>query len=683
MSKPVLLIVLILITALPLQAQTNNNMETMVVTATRTEQLLANSAASLSVISETELKQMAATHINEALASVPGVWISRGNGQEHLTAIRSPVLTGAGSCGAFMVAEDSIPVRATGFCNVNQLFDINTEQAQHIEVLRGPGMVLHGSDALHGLINVISQPSIADHQLLTIEAGSNDYYRIKLSQSNNTGQHGFRINYNSTYDGGYKDDAGFDQQKMTMRHDYRDADLDINTLLSMSYLDQETAGYVNGKNAYKDSERQRENPNPEAYRDSQSIRLQSTIKKALRDGGSFIITPYARYTDMQFLMHFLPGTPLEDNGQKSIGVQTSYEYQASYGLTLRQGFDAEITDAYLKQSQQDGFSSFPAGKQYDYEVEALMLATFISADYRLQPSTILSFGGRYEFLEYDYDNQMIAGNTREDGSTCDKGCRYTRPEDSKDSFDNISLNASLSHQFSEQLNSYLRFAHGFRTPQATEMYRLQNGQMQADLDSETINSIEWGLRGRYQSLQYSLIGFYSKKSNVIFQSSERLNLDNGKTEHKGVEYDLSWLLANHWDLSASGSFARHQYTRNVSLFGSAEAINLNGNDIDTAPRRISTVQLGWQPSENIRAELEWVSIGKYYTDIDNLHSYEGHNLYHLRVRQQLSSNLSIGLRINNLTDKKYADRADYSSFTEDRYFIGKPRSYYADISIQF
>ena len=688
-TQPALLIALLLTTSLPLQAETNNSIETLVVTATRTEQALANSAASLSLISAAELEQISATHINEALARVPGVWISRGNGQEHLTAIRSPVLTGAGSCGAFMVAEDGVPVRATGFCNVNQLFDINTEQAQHIEVLRGPGTVLHGSDALHGVINVISQPSVADHQLLNIEAGANDYYRIKFSQSGNAGQHGYRINLNSAHDGGYKDDSGFDQQKMTARHDYSAAGLDINTLLSVSSLNQETAGYVKGKDAYKDSDRHRENPNPEAYRDSQSVRLQSNIEKALSNGGSFIITPYARYTDMQFLMHFLPGTPLENNGQKSIGLQTSYQRQTSYNLTLRQGFDAEVTDAYLKQSQQGGFSSFPAGKQYDYEVEALMLAAFISADYNVQPDTVLSFGGRYEFLEYDYDNRMIAGNTAEDGSICinsfsgAEGCRYTRPADSKDSFDNISVNAGLSHRFNQQLNSYIRFAHGFRAPQATEMYRLQNGQMEANLDSEAINSIEWGLRGSYQTLQYSLTGFYSKKTHVIFQSSERLNLDDGQTEHKGVEYELLWSLANQWDLSTSGSFARHQYTRDVSLFGSETDINLDGNDVDTAPRRISTVQLGWQPTENTRAELEWVSIGKYYTDIDNLHSYEGHDLYHLRLRHQLNSNLSVGLRINNLTDEEYADRADFTSFTEDRYFIGKPRSYYADISIQF
>ena len=117
------------------------------------------------------------------------------------------------------------------------------------------------------------------------------------------------------------------------------------------------------------------------------------------------------------------------------------------------------------------------------------------------------------------------------------------------------------------------------------------------------------------------------------------------------------VIANQWDLSISGSYACH-HTRDVRLYGS-ETINLKGNDIDTAPRRINTVQLGWQPGKNIRAELEWVAPEVLYRWVDNLHSYEGHKLFHLRVRQQLSSNLSVGLRINNLMDEEYADRADF------------------------
>src|SRR5690606_15396597 len=85
-----------------------------------------------------------AVHPSEALARLPGVWLSRGSGQESLLAIRSPVLAGAGACGAFLLLEDGIPLRPTGFCNVNQAFELASELAESIELLRGPGSAVHG-----------------------------------------------------------------------------------------------------------------------------------------------------------------------------------------------------------------------------------------------------------------------------------------------------------------------------------------------------------------------------------------------------------------------------------------------------------------------------------------------------------------------------------------------------------
>jgi outer membrane receptor for Fe3+-dicitrate len=51
---------------------------------------------SISVIDAQTVKDVAATHPSEILNRVPGVWINRGSGQEHLTAIRSAVYTGFG-----------------------------------------------------------------------------------------------------------------------------------------------------------------------------------------------------------------------------------------------------------------------------------------------------------------------------------------------------------------------------------------------------------------------------------------------------------------------------------------------------------------------------------------------------------------------------------------------------------
>ena len=171
------------------------------------------------------------------------------------------------------------------------------------------------------------------------------------------------------------------------------------------------------------------------------------------------------------------------------------------------------------------------------------------------------------------------------------------------------------------------------------------------------------------------------KDNVIFQSSDHLNLDNGKTRHYGIEYQLQWQFLEQWRLNAQGSYAKHEYRKNVDLLGSE--INIKGNEIDTAPGYTASAQLTWNPLADTSVELEWVHMGKYFTDIDNQQRYQGHDLWNLRLRQVLTDTISAGLRVTNLTDIDYAERADYTSRGGDRYFVGEPRSLYGDITFVF
>src|SRR6056297_1795673 len=85
-----------------------------------------------------EIETIRPTHPAELFTRLPGTWITRGSGQEHLSAVRSPLLTGAGGCGALLILEDGIPIRPPGFCNVNNLFEVNLLQADGLRVLRGP-----------------------------------------------------------------------------------------------------------------------------------------------------------------------------------------------------------------------------------------------------------------------------------------------------------------------------------------------------------------------------------------------------------------------------------------------------------------------------------------------------------------------------------------------------------------
>jgi outer membrane receptor protein involved in Fe transport len=664
-------------------------LDKVVISADRLGSSINELAISITHIDQDNINLINANHINEVLAQVPGTWISRGNGQEHLTAIRSAVLTGAGSCGAFQMSQDGIPLRSAGFCNVNQLFESNYEQAAAIEVIRGPGSVLYGANALHGTINVISQGTTDELTgNIQLDGGPHDYQRIKSSVSNSFGKQSIRVNANGTSDGGYKDDSGFDQQKIDVIHELKDNELQVTTILNASNLNQETAGYIEGFEAYKDENLKKENPNPEAFRDANSLRLHSDVTWQQSDS-HITITPYYRKTEMDFLMHFLPGTPLEENGQESFGLQSLYSTDINKNLAILVGTDLEITKAFLRQTQADilnGDSNFlnatlPQGKQYDFEVDATLISPYLQLTYETDLNNQFTAGLRYEYLHYEYDNNLEAGRLTESGDECGfGGCRYSRPDDREDSFNNSSVQLAWLHTLNNDSQTFVNLSRAFRAPQASELYRLQNAQTVTDLHSEKINSLELGYRNDFDPISISLSAYYMNKSDVIFQNSDRENISGGKTQHQGIEFESQIKLSHALKLNIAASYNEHTYTEDIAPRG--VTVNIDGNYLDTAPNVLGNVQVHYQINKQQQAQLEWVHLGPYYTDEANLNKYDGHDLLNLRYQINISQQWQAALRITNLLDADYAERADYA-FGNHRYFVGEPRSLYGSIAYEF
>ena len=653
------------------------SIEQITVTATRTSQNILDVASNISWLDDESLRLIEQQHINQALVRIPGAWISRGNGQEHLTAIRSPVLTGAGGCGAFLIAQDGMSLRAPGFCNVNQLFDANTEQASSLEVLRGPASTMYGSNAVHGVINVLTpNPFDTEHSSLSLSVGPHDYSRgmFSLSSISESEQHGFLLYGNLTQDAGYLQDSGFDQQKINLIHQYQNGKWQIKNVLAATNLNQETAGFIRGFEVYKDTALKRQNPNPEAFRDSQSVRAYSQIRFVENDTTSLSITPYVRWTDMQFLMHFLPWQPLEENSQASAGVQV--QFQKDYAdITWFSGFDADYTQGQLTETQADEFSpTLPAGIHYDYKVNATVYSPFAQLQWTATEQLMLSAGVRYESTKYDYDNRLSTG------SACAVGienCRFTRPEDQIVDYDEWSYQINANYALTNNQRLYAQYSKGYRAPQATELFRLQAGQTVAQLDAENINSLEMGLRGQTSSFFYDVTLFSMQKDNFIFQDTDRQNINNGETSHRGIELALSYQW-QYMYASTNGTFAKHQYDSNLTL----SRVNIQGNEIDTAPEHMGSVQLGWRSDSDEFIELEWVHQGNYYLNPENSAEYSGHNLLNLRTGLVLSEKLDIGVRVSNLTNEDYAERADFG-FGSYRYFVGESRSVYATLRYRY
>ena len=672
--------------ALPGNAQTGirNIEEIEVFSTTRRTESLGDINASVAVLSEEELRQIAHTHFQEAANRLPGVNISRNSGQESLTAIRSPVLTGAGACGSFLLAEQGIPLRSAGFCNVNEMFDSHTENASRIEVIRGPGSAFYGSNAIHGMINVVL-PQPEERMEIGLEAGPWGFYRANAIVGFDNGDFKHMVLASGTSGDGFQDDSGVDQQKLSWVYQYTTAGgWNLDGGFTRTNLNQETGGYVyydgfpgvedGTAGAYKDDDVRDTNLNPEAYRDNESLRVWTRFSKELDNDWEVVFTPYFREANLNFIMHFLPGTPTEDNEHRSLGAQFASYKTLDANSTLAVGLDVESTTGRLYQFQENaiggGFLAriLPQGAHYDYEVDAFQIAPFAHYQRYFDNGWDISLGLRYEQMDYEYDNLMIDGRTDQNGVACPSQCRYSRPSDRDDDFGNWSPKFGVRYQINDRHNVQARVQRGFRAPQATELYRLQVNQTVADLDSVELDSYELALQGGADRWEYSITGFFMNKDNEIIQDSSRANVNDVETEHKGVELAGSYQLSDTLLLSGAYNIARHTYENDLN----GGALQVKGNDVDTAPRRFGNLRLSWQATSAITTELEWVNMGKYYTRPENTTEYEGHDLFNLRTNWNVNPDLRVALNILNVFDEDYAERADWTTFNGNRYFVGQP-----------
>jgi len=660
----------------------SKNIEEIVVTGTKSKTQIIDQTGNLSFINSEEINFISPDNPSNVLNRMPGVFISQGSGQEHLTSIRSPVLSGGAGAGSFLYLEDGIPLRSPGFSNVNGLMESTIEIGERTEVIRGPGSVLYGSNAVHGLINVITEKDNLNYNnKINLRAGKNKI-NFNSSTYRNLDKSDILFNFLWKEDNGYTnsytdqnsdkfDKPHYGQQKFLIRMNTQKNAKDYIFLLSGTNLNQETMGYIKGYQAYKNKEIKYKNPDPEAFRDTYNIRSYLKIIQDFQNG-SLSITPYFRYTDMDFKMHFLPGKPLEQNSHKSLGLQTMY--QGSFNnhfMTI--GLDLEMTEGELSEFQSAPDVSFgprlayPKGAHYDYNIDSQILAAFVNIEWNLSEKTKLITGIRGEKVEYEYKTNIDPGT---------KG-RIQVSSNRDDDFTEFSPKLAINHKINNQLAIFANYSRGNRAPQTTDLYRIQSKQIPGGAKSEKLDSIEIGLRGGFNIFNIELVGFDMKKENYFFRDSQGFNVENGKTTHRGLEVNILAEFNKFFQIENSTSFAEHKYDFDHLPNGIK-----SGNQIDSAPELLANTRFIYSPKEGTRIELEWEKIDRYPVDERNAHFYKGHSVINLRAKTPINENLSIGIYVNNINDKSYANRADFA-FGSYRYFVGQKREFYLMLESKF
>ena len=619
------------------------------------------------VVSGEDLETVLLVHPSEVLNRVAGVNIHRGSGQEHLTAIRSPVLTSGSGAGSFLYLEDGVPLRAAGFANVNGLFEAGTEFAGSIDVIKGPGPATYGSNAVHGLVNVNSLPAKYGVSQFSVMGSDDGFGRVVVSKAIKAGQVGWLASASLAHDDGFRAQSGVDQQKFQLKYEGEIGGAwDVSWLSAFQNLNQETAGFIEGVDAYKDDALQFTNPNPEAFRDAKSYRTQARFARDIGNN-TLALTPYARRAELRFLRHFVPGQALEKNAHSSVGFQSALFNNDDNGFNI--GFDAEYTkgEVYEFQDSPDRFS-FVQGLHYDYEVDAFVAAGYGEKVFGLSDTLSLELGVRGEYTRFNYDNQASNGQSG----------RFIREADRADEFFTLTPKASLTIKALDDVNIYARAARGSRAPQVTDLYSAQLNQVPGQADVETLDSLEAGVKFDNYVSSFSAAVFTMWKDNFFFRNANGFNVVNGKTRHSGVEVSFDVPLTDRLSLSGDGTWARHSYDFTEIVGSSANDI-IKGRRVDTAPDTLANVRARYNVTDDLMTEIEWRHMGAYFTDPGNTASYPGHDIFVLRAAYAVTDELTLFGRVDNLLDTRYADRADYA-FGNERYFPGRARTLFFGIS---
>jgi iron complex outermembrane recepter protein len=129
-------------------------MSDVVVTATREEARRTDVPANIGVVGQTDIEQSRPHHSAEIVNRIPGVLNIDLGGEGSTVALRLPINYSA----VYGYLEDGIPIRSTGFFNHNALYEINVPGSERVEVLKGPGTALYGSDAIGGVFNILTRP---------------------------------------------------------------------------------------------------------------------------------------------------------------------------------------------------------------------------------------------------------------------------------------------------------------------------------------------------------------------------------------------------------------------------------------------------------------------------------------------------------------------------------------------
>jgi outer membrane receptor protein involved in Fe transport len=652
------------------------------VTQTKQEEQNLTIANSISKKDKNEIDLDQATTQKELLNSLSGVRIEQtSSGIGHTTAIRMP----NGTNGYYLFMQDGIAVQSSGFFNHNGLAYTSFENADNVEVLKGAGSALYGSDAVAATINVnsLEKPSKQLETEVKTTVGSFGFYSAKAEMSDTIDEKSeYRANVSYSTEDGYKEHTSYDRVETNLRYDYKYNDENIfKTIFNYTKTDAQQADSFSDYSYITEASKKASDKasfytalkNTDIRREFDFARLSVDWANYSNDNLEIVLTPYIRFNENKYVATWEKNLPSNDTKIYTFGFLQRNTLDTNYGEVIF-GFDTEYTDSSLVYNQDftttASGKTYPKGPIYDYDVVYTAIAPYINNKWEITDKLDFDLGARFDYNKFDYKNNLSSG--------VDASGVYYRPNDKEDSFTHFSPKASLTYKLDETTTLYTRYANGFTIPSATKLYSMKAGYSEVELDPEISNTYEVGYKKEFEKAYVeSNVYFMNIEDTITSKKDSDGNtyyLNGGKSDHKGIELTLFSNLTEDISSKIAYSYSKHNFVDDV---------NYKDNEMAEAPNHTGNFRLFYNPyfmkKLTLMGEIQYV--GDYYMNNENTKKYTGYEIGNVKGTYNLSKSLSIFGKVTNITDKKYATSS--SSGWSDSYTSGNPRAYYTGLNYKF
>ncbi len=471
-----------------------------------------------------ELMLLGARSLADALSFIPGVVVNEGTFGLSTIAIRG---TEESANTQILFLLDGIPYISPSHSSFSTLI-VPVEAIDKIEVIRGPGAVIYGSNAISGVINIITRSQEAGTVALTV--GSNNHsnlggaIRKKLDNES-----WISVAFQHQEEDGFEGEYRFDDLSLRMPRPkemssllVRYGDKNLNLMFQMY---EET---VRGRNPPSAANPASLSGLPQ-YVNQEGYLVHADYTWQLETSSIKVYTDYNHYP----LSLDLPPITLDfdndgnDNYRWRSGAQYSLEFESVDQLSLLTGIE------YEKRSTGNYLS-------YLISDQSTPLLTIMEADTTDESAAYMQLDYRLGKLRY------VAG---------------ARVIDNEKAGSKVAPRASMIYSFTDEQSLKLLYAVGFASPSFPQTSIDIPGLIVGDpsLSPATITSIDFAYTYSTPSLFFSINAYkYDAKDFIRIATNPdpdyvRIHSNVEQFSRKGIEVDLKRKL-NRWSVIANASY---------------------------------------------------------------------------------------------------------------------------------